>query len=119
MIPSDIRHELSQAGLRVTAPRLAVLRWLADHPHATAEQIRCGVTHALGSVSTQTSTQTIYDVYDVLAACTAAALVRRIEPAGHPAVNLRPCLTPSEDHGYLLDEAEVMFWGICPYLPSA
>lgn len=30
------------------------------------------------------------------------------------AVNQRPCLTPSEDHGYLLDEAEVVFWGICP-----
>jgi Fur family ferric uptake transcriptional regulator len=107
---------------------------LAEHPHATAEQIRSGVAQRLGSVSTQT-------VYDVLAACTAAGLVRRIEPAGHPArferrtgdnhhhvvcrscgrtedvdcvSNVRPCLTPSDDHGYLLDEAEVVFWGCCP-----
>jgi Fur family ferric uptake transcriptional regulator len=80
-------------------------------------------------------------LYDVLAACTSAGLVRRTEPARHPArferrtgdnhhhvvcrscgrtndvdcaVNLRPCLTPSVDHGYLLDEAEVVFWGTCP-----
>ena len=134
MVPPDIRRQLRQAGLRVTAPRECLLRWLFDHPHATAEQIRSGVAQQLGSVSTQT-------VYDVLTACTAAGLVRRIEPAGHPArferrtgdnhhhvvcrscgraedvdcaVHVRPCLTPSEDHGYQLDEAEVVFWGICP-----
>ncbi|HEY3895700.1 MAG TPA: Fur family transcriptional regulator [Pseudonocardiaceae bacterium] len=134
MFPPDIRHQLRQAGLRVTAPRECLLQWLFDHPHATAEQIRTGVAQRLGSVSTQT-------VYDVLAACTAAGLVRRIEPAGHPArferrtgdnhhhvvcrscgraedvdcaVDVRPCLTPSDDHGYQLDEAEVVFWGICP-----
>ncbi|HWR48259.1 MAG TPA: Fur family transcriptional regulator [Pseudonocardiaceae bacterium] len=131
---SDISHQLRQAGLRVTAPRQSVLQWLAEHPHATAEQIRSGVAQRLGSVSTQT-------IYDVLAACTAAGLVRRIEPAGHPArferrtgdnhhhvvcrscgrtedvdcvVNVRPCLTPSDGHGYRLDEAEVVFWGSCP-----
>ncbi|MBV8539031.1 MAG: transcriptional repressor [Pseudonocardiales bacterium] len=134
MISSDIGHQLRQAGLRVTAPRQAVLHWLAEHPHATVEQIRSGVAPRLGSVSTQT-------VYDVPAACTAAGLVRRIEPAGHPArlerrtgddhhhvgcrpcgrtedvdcaANVRPCLTPSDDHGYLLDEAELVFWGSCP-----
>jgi Fur family ferric uptake transcriptional regulator len=122
MLFSNDSHQLRQAGLRVTAPRQSVLQWLAEHPHATAEQVRCGVAQRLGSVSTQT-------VYDVLAACTGAGLVRRIEPAGHPArferrtgdnhdvdcaVNLRPCLTPSDDHGYLLDEAEVVFWGTCP-----
>ncbi|MDT7716660.1 MAG: Fur family transcriptional regulator, stress-responsive regulator [Pseudonocardiales bacterium] len=134
MSSADVSHQLRQAGLRVTAPRQSVLQWLAEHPHATAEQVRCGVAQRLGSVSTQT-------VYDVLAACTSAGLVRRIEPAGHPArferrtgdnhhhvvcrscgrtddvdcaVNLRPCLTPSVDHGYLLDEAEVVFWGTCP-----
>lgn len=80
----DVSHQLRQSGLRVTAPR----QWLAEHPHATAEQVRCGVVQRLGSVSTQT-------VYDVLAACTSAGLVRRIEPAGHP-------------------EAEVLFWGTCP-----
>ncbi|MDQ2789624.1 MAG: transcriptional repressor [Actinomycetota bacterium] len=135
MNPSDVSHQLRQAGLRVTAPRQSMLLWLAEHPHATAEQVRRGVVQRLGTVSTQT-------VYDVLAACTSAGLVRRIEPAGHPArfecrtgdnhhhvvcrscgrtddvdcaVNLRPCLTPSDDHGYLLDEAEVVFWGVCPH----
>jgi Fur family transcriptional regulator, stress-responsive regulator len=134
MIPPDVSAQLRSAGLRVTAPRQSVLQWLAEHPHATAEEIRSGVAEDLGSVSTQT-------VYDVLTACTVAGLVRRIEPAGHPArferragdnhhhmvcrscghtedvdcaVNVRPCLTPSDDHGYLLDEAEVVFWGICP-----
>jgi Fur family ferric uptake transcriptional regulator len=131
---TDIRHQLHQAGLRVTAPRQSVLQWLSEHPHATAEQIRAGVAQVLGSVATQT-------IYDVPAAATAAGLVRRTEPAGHPArferrtednhhhvvrrhcrrtddidcvVNVRPCLTPSDDHGYLLDQAEVVFWGTCP-----
>jgi Fe2+ or Zn2+ uptake regulation protein len=134
MVYTDICHQLRRAGLRVTVPRQAVLQWLAEHPHATAEQIRSGVAQRLGSISPQT-------VYDVLAACTAAGLVHRMEPAGHPArferrtgdnhhhvvcrlcgrtedvdcaVNVPLCLTPSDDHGYLLDEAEVVFWGRCP-----
>lgn len=78
MISSDVNDQLRRAGLRVTAPRRFVLEWLGGHPHATVEQVRFGVAQALGSISTQT-------VYDVLAACTAAGLVRRIEPAGHPA----------------------------------
>jgi Fe2+ or Zn2+ uptake regulation protein len=131
---TDTKQRLRQAGLRVTASREGVLRWLAERPHATAEQVGAGVACALGSVFTQT-------IYDVLAACTAAGLVHRIEPAGHPArferrtgenhhhvvcrgcgrtedvdyaVNVRPCLTPSDDHGYQLDEPEVVFWGTCP-----
>jgi Fe2+ or Zn2+ uptake regulation protein len=134
MVPPDVSDQLRLAGLRVTAPRQSVLQWLAEHPHATVEEIRFGVAQRLGSVSTQA-------VYDVLAACTTAGLVRRIEPAGHPArferrvddnhhhvvcrscgrtedvdcaVGGRRCLTPSEDHGYVLDEAEVVFWGLCP-----
>jgi Fur family transcriptional regulator, stress-responsive regulator len=134
MSPPDVSSQLRHAGLRVTRPRESVLQWLAEHPHATAEQIRSGVAQVLGSVSTQA-------VYDVLAACTDAGLVRRIEPAGHPArferrtgdnhhhlvcracghtedvdcaIGTRPCLKPSDDHGYVLDEAEVVFWGLCP-----
>lgn len=134
MTPSDVSDQLRVAGLRVTAPRQCVLQWLVEHPHATAEQIRSGVAEQLGSVSTQA-------IYDVLAACTGVGLVRRIEPAGHPArferrtgdnhhhlvcrscgrtedvdcaIGTRPCLTPSDDHGYALDEAEVVFWGLCP-----
>src|SRR5690606_41934798 len=61
------RDQLRAAGLRVTAPRVAVLEWLADHPHATAEQVAAGVRDVLGSVSTQA-------IYDVLGACTNANL---------------------------------------------
>jgi Fur family ferric uptake transcriptional regulator len=125
---------LRAAGLRVTAPRLAVLSWLAEHPHETADAVADGVRDGLGSVSTQA-------VYDVLAACVDAGLVRRIEPAGSAAryetrtgdnhhhlvcrscgatadvdcvVDERPCLTPSDDGGFEIDEAEVVFWGLCP-----
>ena len=125
---------LRSAGLRVTTPRRAMLTWLAEHPHATADGIGAGVRAQSISVSTQA-------VYDMLAACTAAGLLRRIEPAGHPAryerrvsdnhhhlvcrrcgrtedvdcvVGARPCLTPVDDHGFSVDEAEVVFWGVCP-----
>lgn len=127
-------ERLRAAGLRVTAPRLAVLRWLADNPHATAEQVAGGVRTELGTVSTQA-------IYDVLHACTRARLVRRIEPAGHPArfetrigdnhhhvvcrgcgrtedvdcaVGSAPCLEPLDAAGFSFDEAEVIFWGYCP-----
>ena len=139
VISSDVSDQIRGVGLRVTAPRRAVLQWLVEHPHATVEQIRAGVAQQLGSVSTQA-------VYDVLAACTTTGLVRRIEPAGHAArferrvgdnhhhmvcrscgrtedvdcvVSMRPCLTPSDDHDYQLDEAEVVFWGLCPTCHAA
>ncbi|MFD1718091.1 Fur family transcriptional regulator [Georgenia deserti] len=125
---------LRGAQLRVTGPRLAVLAELAEHPHADAEAIRTGVRARLGSVSTQA-------IYDVLHALTAARLVRRIEPEGSPgryeiateddnhhhavcrscgavvdvpcAVGHAPCLTPSEDPGFVIDTAEVIYWGTC------
>jgi Fur family transcriptional regulator, stress-responsive regulator len=125
---------LRGAGLRVTAPRRAVLTWLADHPHSTADAVGTGVRAELGTISVQA-------VYDVLAAFVDAGLVRRIEPAGHAArfecrvadnhhhvvcrrcgvtrdvdciVGATPCLTPLDDHGFAVDEAEVVFWGLCP-----
>jgi len=125
---------LRHAGLRVTRPRVAVLDALVENPHATADVVARVVRISLGNVSTQA-------VYDVLAACVDAGLVRRIEPAGSPArferrtgdnhhhlvcrvcglttdvdctVGATPCLTPSDDAGYALDEAEVVFWGLCP-----
>jgi Fur family transcriptional regulator, stress-responsive regulator len=141
LAPRDPRHDigdavsaLRSAGLRVTAPRRAVLGALADHPHSTADAVAGVVRGELGSVSTQA-------VYDVLAACVDAGLVRRIEPAGSAAryetrtgdnhhhlvcrscgatadvdcvVDERPCLTPSDDGGFEIDEAEVVFWGLCP-----
>jgi Fe2+ or Zn2+ uptake regulation protein len=134
MVLSSSRSVLQQAGLRVTRPRVAVLDALAEHPHASAERVARQVRATLGTVSTQA-------VYDVLAACVGAGLVRKIEPAGSAALfeirigdnhhhlvcracgrttdvdcaaGFRPCLTPSDDAGYLLDEAEVVFWGLCP-----
>lgn len=125
---------LRGAGLRRTAPRIAVLTELAEHPHASAEAVAAGVRAQLGTVSTQA-------IYDVLHALTDAGLVRRIEPAGSPAryeprrgddhhhvvcricgsiadinfaVGAAPCLNPGTAHGYLVDEVELTFWGICP-----
>ena len=125
---------LRGAGLRVTAPRTTVLALLRLHGHCTAEALAFMSRERLGSVSKQA-------VYDVLTALQDVGLVRRIEPAGSPAlyegragdnhhhvvcrrcgavadvdcaVGRRPCLKPSEAAGYLLDEAEVTWWGICP-----
>lgn len=130
---SDPRAQLRAAGLRVTAPRVAVLTAVGAHPHTDADRVAAEVRAQLGSVSTQA-------VYDVLKACVNAGLLRRIEPAGSPAryetrtgdnhhhlvcrgcgvvvdvdcvVGQAPCLTPSDDHGFLVDEAEVVFWGVC------
>lgn len=125
---------LREVGLRVTAPRRAVLAWLVEHPHSSADAIAAGVRAMLGAVSTQA-------IYDVLGACSDAGLIRRIEPAGHPArferrvsdnhhhmvcrrcgrttdvdcaVGAAPCLEPSDRRGFSVDEAEVVFWGLCP-----
>ncbi len=131
---AEPRARLREAGLRATRPRLAVLGWLWGHPHSTADQVASAVRQELGSVSTQA-------VYDVLNACIDAGLLRRIEPAGHPArfeariadnhhhlvcrtcgrtedvdcvQGAAPCLAPSTTAGYVVDEAEVVFWGQCP-----
>ncbi|PYI67972.1 transcriptional repressor [Arthrobacter livingstonensis] len=125
---------LRAAALRVTAPRVAVLEAVRSHPHADADTIIGAVRNVLGSVSKQA-------VYDVLAALSEAGLVRRIEPSGSPArfevrvgdnhhhvicrscgdiadvdcaVGEAPCLHASNDHGFTIDEAEVIYWGTCP-----
>lgn len=125
---------LRAAGLRVTAPRRAILTWVSAHPHSTVEAIAVGVRDQLGTVSKQA-------VYDVLSACSQVGLLRRIEPAGHPtryetrvgdnhhhivcrscgdtadvdcATGSAPCLQPAQQHGFRVDEAEVVFWGTCP-----
>ena len=125
---------LRRHGLRATAPRVAVLEVLTSTPgHPDAEVVRSAVADRLGSVSTQA-------VYDILHTFTQIGLLRRIEPAGHPAryetrvgdnhhhlvcrscstvvdvdcaVGAAPCLTPSDDGGFAVDEAEVTFWGLC------
>jgi Fur family transcriptional regulator, stress-responsive regulator len=125
--------------MRVTAPRLAVLDVLAQHPHATADTVARLVREHHRSISTQA-------VYDILAACATSRLVRRIEPAGSPArfetrtgdnhhhlvcrscgyttdvdcvTGRRPCLTPSADQSFTVDEAEIVFWGRCPTCTNA
>jgi len=137
-VSTDHAEMLRAAGLRVTAPRLAVLAELEAHPHATAEETRAAVRERLGTVSTQA-------VYDVLNALTAAGILRRTEPAGSPgryelrrgdnhhhvvcrscgavedvpcAVGEAPCLTASTDHGFVIDTAEVTYWGLCPACAS-
>lgn len=131
---TDPTSLLREAGLRVTRPRLAVIEQLRAHPHADADTISQGVRTNLGKVSTQA-------VYDVLAALTQAGIVRRIEPAWSPArfemrrgdnhhhvicrrcgaiadvecaIGERPCLEASDSHGYVIDEAEITYWGLCP-----
>lgn len=131
---SELEQLLRGAALRVTRPRIAVLAAVYDHPHADTSSIIDVVREDLGEVSHQA-------VYDVLQALTAAGLVRRIQPSGsvaryesrvgdnHHHVVCRscgsiadvdcatgqtPCLTASHDHGYAIDEAEVVYWGLCP-----
>jgi Fe2+ or Zn2+ uptake regulation protein len=137
-LPPEHPGRLREAGLRVTSPRLAVLAALPDHHHLDVDTIARTARDRLGSLSTQA-------VYDILRALTDAGLVRRIEPAGSPAlyetrvgdnhhhvvcrscgstadvdcaVGERPCLTPSNASGFALDEAEITFWGLCPACQS-
>jgi Fur family ferric uptake transcriptional regulator len=134
VLTADPSEVLREAGLRVTQQRLAVLGALASSPHADVEAIAVATRAAIGTVSTQA-------VYDVLRALTEAGIARRIEPAGSPArfelrvgdnhhhvvcrvcgsiadvdcaVGERPCLTASDSHGFVIDEAEVTYWGLCP-----
>ena len=73
---SDFERVLREASLRVTGPRVAVLRAVHGHPHADTDSI-CGVVREdLGVVVS------LQAVYDVLRALTDAGLVRRIQPAG-------------------------------------
>ena len=134
-VPStaDLERRLRGASLRVTAPRLAVLAAVDAHPHADTDSVIGAVRTELPAVSHQA-------VYDVLRALTAAGLVRRIQPSGSVAryearvgdnhhhvvcrscgtiadvdcaVGEAPCLAASEDRGFVIDEAEVTYWGVC------
>jgi Fe2+ or Zn2+ uptake regulation protein len=129
----DVEQLLRGAALRVTRPRMAVLTAVYEHPHADTDSIIGAVREDLGEVSHQA-------VYDVLRALTAAGLVRRIQPSGSVAryesrvgdnhhhivcrscglladvdcaVGATPCLTASDDHGFVVEEAEVIYWGLC------
>ncbi len=130
----DFPQMLREATLRVTRPRVAVLSAVYAHPHADTETVIRAVRREIPEVSHQA-------VYDSLHTLTDAGLIRRIQPAGSVAryesrvgdnhhhvvcrscnaiadvdcaVGQTPCLTASDDHGFMLDEAEVIYWGLCP-----
>ena len=132
-------EELRGAGLRVTAARAALLETVRGGDHLGAEAIAAAVRDRVGHISVQA-------VYEALHALAATGLIRRIEPAGSPArfegrvgdnhhhVVCRscglvadvdcatgevPCLTASESHGFAIDEAEVVYWGLCPGCSTA
>lgn len=131
---SDPTQHLRDHGVQVTAQRLAVLRAVAARPHGTADAIAEDVRAEIGAISRQ-------GVYDALGILSEKGLIRRIQPAGSPAryedrvgdnhhhlicrvcgtvedvdcaIGETPCLHAADDSGYVIDEAEVIFWGICP-----
>lgn len=131
---ADYEHMLRATALRVTRPRVAVLSAVHGHPHADTDSVINTVRGQLPTVSHQA-------VYDVLRALTSVGLLRRIQPTGSVAryearvgdnhhhvvcracgvlsdidcvVGAAPCLTESDGHGFAIDEAEVIFWGLCP-----
>lgn len=131
---SDPVQVLRDHGLQVTAQRLAVMRAVAAHPHATVEEVLAAVRSDIGTISRQAA-------YDTLSTLVDKGLIQRIQPVGSPArfedrvgdnhhhlvcrtcgaltdvdcaVGYTPCLTPSNDWSYDVDEAEVVYWGTCP-----
>ena len=139
MAGSDVEALLRYSSLRVTRPRVAVLTVLAAHPHADTDSIIREVRAMAVDVSHQA-------VYDVLRALTTAGLVRRIQPAGSVAryegrigdnhhhlvcrdcgviadvdcaVGPAPCLTAADDHGFMIEMAEVTYWGVCAHCSAA
>lgn len=125
---------LRQHGVQVTAQRVAVLAAVSLHPHSTADHLVESARAGIGAISRQS-------VYDALGIFEQVGIVRRIQPVGSPAmfedrvgdnhhhiicrtcgsladvdcaVGTTPCLTASNSHGYLIDEAEVAYWGVCP-----
>ncbi len=136
---TDRSQLLRDHGLQVTAQRLAVLNAVSSRPHCTADKVAEDVRAEIGTISKQA-------VYDALAVLTDKGLIRRIEPAGAPAlfedrvgdnhhhvicrtcgktadvdcaVGERPCLTAADDQGFVIDEAEVIYWGTCPACQKA
>jgi Fur family ferric uptake transcriptional regulator len=133
-MPADAESLLREHGVQVTAQRLAVMQAVSGRPHCTADDVADDVRAEIGSISRQA-------VYNALQVLVEKGLVRRIEPAQSPAryedrvgdnhhhlvcrtcgrmvdvdcaVGAAPCLTPSDDSGYAIDEAEVIYWGHCP-----
>ncbi len=135
----DEEAVLRRHGVQVTAQRLAVLRAVADRPHSTAAEVDAAVRARIGAISLQA-------VYDALATLSERGIIRRIQPAGSPAryedrvgdnhhhlicrvcgrmvdtdcaAGYAPCLSATDDAGYEIDEAEVIYWGRCPECVAA
>lgn len=137
----SVSHEslLRSHGLSVTAQRLTVLQTISDHPHITADQATDVAREQLGSISRQS-------VYDTLNTLVEKGLARRIQPIDSPAlfedrvgdnhhhlvcrscglvtdvdcaVGARPCLEASDNNGFVIDEADVTYWGECPACQEA
>jgi Fur family ferric uptake transcriptional regulator len=135
---SELERMLRGASLRITRPRVAVLGAVHGNPHADTHSIIGLVRGELGDVSQQA-------VYDVLNALTDAGLIRRIHPPGSvaryesrvgdnhhhvvcrscgaiadvdSAVGEAPSQTASAHHGFVIDEAEVVYRGLCPACKS-
>jgi len=136
----DTYEDLLRAhGLSVTAQRLALLQTISDYPHITADQATEVARKQLGSISRQS-------VYDTLNTLVEKGLARRIQPIDSPAlfedrvgdnhhhlvcrscgvvvdvdcaVGLRPCLEASHDNNFIIDEADVTYWGECPKCQQA
>jgi Fur family ferric uptake transcriptional regulator len=133
-MPAKPSELLQQHGLQVTAQRLAVLSAVAENPHATADDIAEAVRSEIGVISRQA-------VYNALGILADKEIIRRIQPAGSPAryedrvgdnhhhlicrscgrtvdvdcaLGAAPCLTAASDSGFEIDEAEVIYWGVCP-----
>mgnify|MGYP001023616098 CR=1 FL=1 len=138
-VSEGLQTTLRAHGLQVTAQRLAVLRAARERPHATANELIDDVRDAIGSVSRQS-------VYDTLNSFSERGILRRIQPAGSLAryesrvgdnhhhlvcrrcdrmvdvdcaVGDTPCLTPDDGMDFLIDEAEVIYWGVCPECRSS
>ncbi len=135
----DPAKTLREHGVQVTAQRLAVLRAVSGRPHSTADEVAGCVRAEIGTISRQA-------VYDALGMLAEMGIIRRIQPAGSPAlyedrvgdnhhhlicracgktvdvdcaVGDAPCLTAAGTSGYQIDEAEVIYWGVCPQCLAA
>lgn len=135
---TDHAEALRGQGVQVTAQRIAVLRAVAAHPHATAEEVAQVARNEIGAISRQS-------VYDALGTLVDAGLLQRIQPVGSAAryedrvgdnhhhlicrgcgqvldvdcaVGETPCLTASNNQGYQIDQADVAYWGRCPACQS-
>lgn len=130
---ADWRQRLRSAGLRVTQSRLAVLEAVRENSHLAADQVSDRVRERIGTVSTQA-------IYDALNTLTEHKILRKIEPAGSAmlfelnagdnhhhivcrqcgaiadvacVVGSGPCAVPQQTHGFMVEEAEITYWGLC------